>query len=177
MDSLWTPPEQADAEREALIDRAASSAPVAIALTKVLRRELDPYLEVVFVGEGVERLPAESRPPGMVPARWHVRRSHPDYMDMYRPIMGPQGEYEDLNESKLVNDMKAADLWRAGALEDMQKRETADIKAQQRSDALLKEQRVDMGIAAYKAAKRVAGDGGMSRRTWGKGRVKGVVGH
>jgi hypothetical protein len=157
-----------DAERLRVLDAGRSQAHIAQKLTRELK-QLDPFLEVVFVGD--PRVPDWEMPPGMHRNRWHVRRTPPEALDTYWPIMGPDGEFMDLDHS-LIDRMKAADLWRPGALQEMRDRQEKEARRREAERALSSEQRIDEGAAIYSAAKRMAGDGGLYKRRWGAGRAK-----
>lgn len=159
MSNLWLPP---DVERSQAIDEGASQIAEAKRVTAALK-ETDPYLELVFIAE---RAPAF---PGIEPGRWHVRRSQEGFQDNYWPITGPDGEYV-APSMKVVEAMKAADLWRQGALQDLRDRMDRAQRDREKASELEAEQRKDEIRATWRAAKRVAGDGGLSRQKWGKGR-------
>lgn len=159
---LWTPFNE---EKTALLDDARAQVAHAKQLTRELK-QIDPYLELVFVGD---RSPDY---PGITPGRWHVRRSPEDGPDSYWAVNGPDGEYVEPS-SKLIEDMKAADLWRQGALQELYDRKARAETKKKREQALASEQRVDVMAESLRAAGRLPGYGGMRKRKWGKG---GVVG-
>lgn len=156
----------ADIERERLVDDARRQDYLAKALTKELKR-LDPYLEIVYIGERVSQVKPEDGAPGVVPGRWHVVRHNPETVDSYFPIMGLNGEFREPT-FKLIEDMKEADLWRKGALQDLRDRQikAADRRAYEKRHIL--EGKKDEAALAYRAAKRVPGEGGMTKRQWAK---------
>lgn len=163
-----------DAERLRLIDRGQSAIGVAKRLTRELKT-MDPYIEgVVFISERVADLPPEDSAPGVVPGRWHVavRARDPREPMMFWPLCGPEGEYRD-PDNKLIDDMKGADLWRSGALEELRKRHERQHAEAERAKQTAREARIEQGAHIFRAAKRVAGEGGMTARRWGRG----VVGH
>lgn len=155
---LWTP---YDEERNAVVERSLHRG---IALSKQLDRELkslDPYLDCVYIGDRAPEYP------GLVPGRWHVRRRNPDAMDWYLPITGQNGEYVEPG-MWLVEEMKKRDLWNAGTIKDFMHRQRRAVELRKEKDkALEAEQRRDDMAATYRAARRVAGEGGMTRRRWG----------
>lgn len=145
---------------------AGWTTPASEALERELR-ELDPRFRVVFVDPRAGELPPKYRGPGLIPGRWHMKLlTHP--RNEYFPITGPNWEYRE-PELAIVEEMKSRDLWRAGALEEIRKGEEREEAARVRQEALEREQREDEVALAYRAAKRVSGDGGELRRTDRKG--------
>lgn len=168
MAELWLPNDnQVDAEREALVTRTLGDH---LAEGRALERELrslDPYLRVVFITEN-----APMGVPGVVPGRWHVQRKNPGAPDSYLPILGPDGEYSEPSY-KLIEDMKRNDLWKEGAMEKLMQRRDKEVRERQKREELHREQLRDEAKVVHAAAKRVSGEGGMHKRSWGKG----VIGH
>ena len=122
-------------------------------------QQMDPHLQVVWIGE---RFP-EGIIPGASPGRWHLRRNPPDGIDSYWPVEGPDGEYRDLGMD-LVEKMKAADLWKPGAVEELNRRKYRRAAREAKEKALLAEQADDMVKEDIRAADRMRGDGGMTKR-------------
>jgi hypothetical protein len=142
MEASWTTPDSEALEREL--------------------RVLDDRFRVVFIEPRAGELPPKMRGPGVIPGRWHTKLlTYPRHH--YFPITGPNWEYRE-PELAIVEEMKARDLWRRGALEELRKNEDAEERAQARQAQLEKEQREDEVALAYRAAKRVSGDGGLDRR-------------
>lgn len=168
MAELWTPQNnEADVEREALVTRTLGEH---IAGGRALERELrrlDPYLRVVFIGER-----APTGVPGVHPGRWHIQRKNPDAPDTYLSLLGPGGSYRE-PDSSLIEEMKRQDLWKEGAMERLMKTRAEEIERRRRDEELRREQNIDEAAATYRAAKRVAGEGGMKSRRWAKGLVGG----
>jgi hypothetical protein len=126
-------------------------------------RQIDDRLRVVYVEPRAGELHPRERGPGLIPARWHIKLlTRP--LNAYFPIAGPDWEYRD-PELAVAEEMKARDLWRRGALEDIRKREEAQERQRLRDELLQREQHRDETALAYRAAKRVNGDGGEHRRT------------
>lgn len=126
-------------------------------------RELDDRLRVIFVDPRAGELPPAQRGPGLIPGRWHLKLlTHP--RNEYFPITGPDWEYRE-PELAIVEEMKARDLWRRGALEEIRKAEDDEERLVARAALLDREQGEDEVALAYRAAKRVRGDGGEHRRT------------
>lgn len=127
-------------------------------------RDLDPNLELVFFGERAEAIY------GIVPGRWHVKRTNPGAPDSYMPIQGRDGEYRE-PDFGVIDQLNQADLWRRGAMDryDLDgSREKEAAEARIRAEA---EARAEEVAHNARAALRVAGDGGMTSRKWGKGIV------
>jgi hypothetical protein len=149
-----------DARREKM--ESSLRTPQSKALERELRK-IDPRLRVRFVDPRAGELHPRERGPGVIPGRWHVKLlTRPQ--NAYFPICGPNWEYRD-PELALVEEMKARDLWRRGVLEDIRKGEEAAEQERVRREILEGEQRRDETALAYRAAKRVNGDGGEHRRT------------
>jgi hypothetical protein len=147
MEATWTTPGSEALEREL--------------------RLLDDRFRVVFIDPEAGRLPPKMRGPGLIPGRWHMKLyTHP--RNEYFPITGPNWEYRE-PELVIVEEMKARDLWRRGALEEIRKGEEREEADQARQERLEQEQRKDEVALAYRAAKRVSGDGGEHRRHDRKG--------
>lgn len=163
MSDLWIPPAQADAEREALIERRIADTPAGAALERALR-QIDDNLRIVFIGE---RAPATA---DCIPGRWHVCRLNPDTVNTFLPIATPDGGYLEPS-FRLVEEMKQRDLWRPGAMERLMKMRQEEADRRTKDDALFREQLRDEAADTFRAAKRVSGEGGMTRRRWAKGLV------
>lgn len=126
-------------------------------------RLLDDRFRVVKISPRAGELHPSARGPGVIPGRWHLKLlSHP--RNAYFPIAGPNWEYRE-PDLAVAEEMKERDLWRAGALEEIRKAEEAEDRARLRAALLDKEQGEDEVALAYRAAKRVRGDGGEHRRT------------
>jgi hypothetical protein len=142
--------------------------PQARALEKELK-ELDERLEVDFIDPEAVKVPVAERAPGLMPARWHIiLRTARNLDDQYFPIVGPNGAYRD-PELAIVEEMKARDLWRRGAFDDLMKAEEKAIAERCRQELTDAEGRVEQVAASYRAAKRVPGDGGEHKRFDRKG--------
>lgn len=125
-------------------------------------RAIDDRLRVVFIEPRAGELHPRERGPGLIPGRWHIKLlTHPQ--NAYFPICGPDWQYRE-PELAVVEEMKARDLWRRGALEEIRLGEEAEERRRNRQALLEKEQREDEVALAYRAAKRVAGDRGEHHR-------------
>lgn len=126
--------------------------------------DLDPRLKLVFFGDNSE--PRYD----VVPGRWHVYlENDPGKPDAYYPIQTDDGSYREPDWG-VVEAMKMADMW-SGDYELPSDDYDAHQEGLQQKQALKSEQRKDEVAANYAAAKRVAGDGGLTKRRWGRGIV------
>lgn len=148
-------------ERERLIAEWSRADLNAKRLTRELKK-LDPHLELGFCDPEAAKNRPEDLAPGVVPGRWHVIRKNPKGLDSYFPIMGPNKEYVEPTD-KIIEDMKAADLWRRGALQELNDRLRRNAEKQKRQEQTENEQRRDEIAEIYRAVRRMPGDGGMER--------------
>lgn len=133
-------------------------------------KTLDDRIEVDFIDPETAKLPPSERAPGVIPARWHIiLRTGPGKDDQFFPILGDGGAYRD-PESSIVEDMKRRDMWRPGVFDDIMRSEEKAAAARARQVLTESEARVEQTAAAYRAAKRVPGDGGEHRRHDRKGK-------
>lgn len=121
----------------------------------------DPYLGLVFIRPGV---PEPELPLGAKAGRWHVERKNPGFVSSYYPITGPNGEFREPHGG-ILEELAGRDLWRRGTMEDTLRRTTN----RREKDALADEQRRDQVAEDLRAGKRVAGEGGLTKRKWGRG--------
>lgn len=135
-------------------------------------RKLDPRFRVVFIDPEAANNKPEARAPGVTPGRWHLKLVTSS-INHYFVLAGPNGEYRD-PELAVVDEMKKRDLWRRGALEEIRANEEKELKAQRRQEITEGEARVEQTAAAYRAAKRVPGDGGEHRNHARKRRGEGL---
>jgi len=134
--------------------------PASKRLEKELRK-VDPNLRVVFVDPEAGKLPPAERGSGIIPGRWHIKiLLRP--RNRYLPLTGPNWEYRE-PELAVVEEMKARDLFRRGALEEATNAQAAEEASRRRQELTEGEARVEQVAAAYRAAKRVPGDGGETR--------------
>ena len=146
----------------AIRDEAVDQGPPQAPFVKEINRELqalDPYLELVWIGPNAAR----GVIPGVEPGRWHIRRTPPGIIHSYWPVMGPEGEYVDPS-MKLIEDMKAADLWREGALQELRDRQVREAEERKRKAELAREQNRDTAAMDLRAGGRVFGKGGLTKR-------------
>lgn len=147
-----------NAMREEAIDQGPPRAPFVREINAELKK-LDQYLELVWIGPNAKR----GLIPGVEPGRWHIRRTPPGTIHSYWPVMGPEGEYVDPS-FKIIDDMKAADLWREGALQELRDRQVREAERKKKEAELEREQNVDVAAADLRAGGRVFGQGGLTKR-------------
>lgn len=135
-------------------------------------RKLDPRFRVVFIDPEAANNTPEARAPGVRPGRWHLKLLASP-VNHYFVLAGPNGEYRD-PELAVVDEMKKRDLWRRGALEKIRNDEEAELKRLRQREETEAEARVEQTAAAYRAAKRVPGDGGATKRFDRKRRGEGL---
>ena len=146
-----------NAMREEATEQGPPRAPFVEKINRALK-ELDPYLELVYIGPR-----ATKAIPGVEPGMWHIRRTPPGLIDSYWPIMGPDKEYVEPT-MQIVENMKAADLWREGALQELRDRQIHKAEKKRKAAELDREQAKDATAADIRAAHRVFGEGGMKKR-------------
>lgn len=152
-----------NAMRDEAVDQGPPSAPFVKQINAELKK-LDQHLELVWIGPNAKR----GLIPGIEPGRWHIRRTPPGLIHSYWPIMGPDKEYVDPS-MKIIEDMKAADLWREGALQELRDRQVRQAEEKAKASELEREQNVDVATMDIRAGKRVFGDGGLKKRRMFKG--------
>ena len=148
-----------NAIREEAVEQGPPVAPFVGQINTELKK-LDPYLELVWIGPRAARGPI----PGIEPGRWHIRRTPPGTIDSYWPSMGPDREYVEPT-LQIIEDMKRADLWREGALQELRDRQVRKAEQAKKDAELAREQNLDEAKISVRAASRVFGQGGMKKRT------------
>lgn len=146
--------------RNAEVEQMADSQIAQAQALATALHQRDPNLKLTFFGERAKPIH------GIKPGRWHVVRTNPGTADSYMPIETPNGSYREPDFGVLA-ELDGRDLWKKGALEKIK----AGPSSEELRDELRDEQRRDEMKADYRAARRVPGDGGFSRRKWGKGIV------
>jgi hypothetical protein len=122
--------------------------------TQELKR-IDPTLSVEWVPEQADEFD--------YPARWHVRKRIPGSVDEWFPLVGPQGQYREPG-AWILDEFQANDLWNPRVHRSKQEAKEKLRETKARAKKLASEQRVDEMALAHRAAMRVKGDGGMTRR-------------
>lgn len=150
-------PESVAAEKinAAMEAQAAEQEELARHWTAELKR-IDPTLSVEWVPEQADEFD--------FPARWHVRKRIPGSVDEWFPLIGGAGEYREPG-SWILDALQAADLWDPRVHRDRKEAKEKLREARVRAKALEAEQRADVMAEAVRAARRVRGDGGMTKRT------------
>lgn len=155
--SLWLPESVVAAELNAARERFADEQ---IAHAQYWNRELeklDRYLSLVFISDQADE-------PGLVPGRWHIRRKPPVGLAWYWPILREEdGGYREMN-SRDLEALRSSDLQNSMVIRDRRQFDEKVERAQRRAKAREREQRMDQFKEDFRAAKRVAGDGGMTKR-------------
>lgn len=141
------------------------------ALSQALRA-FDPDLSVVWIKTGI---PQAELPGGAIPGRWHVQQTlrRKGLPPIYHPIVHKDGSYRE-PDFGVLREFQERDTSRYSLGELMEKANAPTEK--QKNKPLEDEQRLYEMTADFKAAKRVAGEGGLRKRTWAKGAMKGVAG-
>lgn len=137
--------------REEMVDTHLAAA---VSLHRALVA-LDPRLDVVFVGD---RADPEY---GVTPGRWHVvRKNDPPAPDSYMAITGRNGEYREPDHG-VVHELQQRDLWRNGIPE-------SELVPSHKKEYKTDEAMLDEIAHDVRAGARVAGEGGMTARKWGR---------
>ena len=157
---IWTPTEAHQEREQASVGVAKSTLAHADALERELK-ELDSALSLVWIGSRAPEFP------GVSPGRFHVRRANPGAPNTFMPIEGPDGEYLEPS-FRIVEELKRNDLWDDRAMETLMKTHSRKADEAAKADALMSEQIREESASQFRAASRVAGSGGMRKRTWGK---------
>lgn len=145
-------------ERQEFVDRGTTAAR---AFNEALK-SMDPHLSCVWV----KAIDPELLPPGTLPGRWHVCRNNPPpAVATFIPITTPDGGYRDPGVD-VLEELHRRDLHRPGALEEALERGRVQTRTREKAKALETEQRQDELKSDFKAAKRVAGEGGLRKRKW-----------
>jgi hypothetical protein len=77
--------------------------------------------------------------------------------------MGPDKEYVEPSLG-IIEDMKAADLWREGALQELRERQLRQSEQAKKDAELAREQNIDVAAMDIRAGSRVFGSGGLKKR-------------
>lgn len=139
----------AQMEREAVKDIAEAAR-----WTDELRR-IDPSLSVVWVPE--EAINFDH------PARWHLRKQIPGDFDEWWPLETPEGGYRAPG-AWLLDALSAADMWNPRVHRSKQEARQKHREAKRRAKARETEQRRDEMALANRAARRIKGDAGLTKR-------------
>jgi hypothetical protein len=155
-------------ERAEWVDGAAKSGQ---ALERELKSLYGSEMEVVLVKPTID--PATC-PASAIPGRWHVRRNNPPpAVPTYIPITTPDGGYRD-PDSGVIAELAEIDLRRPEVRQKFLDRSRIDAPHKQRDRDLKKEQRHDELEHNFKAAKRVRGEGGLTKSFEAKRQGRGL---
>jgi hypothetical protein len=130
-----------DAERAAVVDAQVEKGHE---MTRILR-EVDPYLECVFIGRG-----SDVELPGVLPGHWHIMRHNPETADTYIPITAPDGSYAEPG-SWCLDLLRERDLQNPEAYalyQDAEKKRKIDLIKRREED---KAARIEEMAMRYKA--------------------------
>lgn len=130
-----------NARRERMIDATLDAVPY----WNRLLRQIDDRLSLVWVHE-------DARAPGLVPARWHIRRRNdPPAPDSYMPIMLPDGGYRPM-ASDILDELRSRDLWRDDvARQRMEARFEEEARQAEKREQADREETVDELAGRIKA--------------------------
>ena len=123
--------------------------------TEELRR-IDPTLSIVWVDENADDFDH--------PGRWHLRKPVPGSFDEWWPLIGPNGEYREPG-AWLLDALNANDMWNPRVHRSKKEAAAKHREAKRRAKEHEAGQRVDEMALANRAARRINGDGGMTKRT------------
>lgn len=153
-DDLLIPldPAEANARME---EQSVRDIAEAARLTEELRR-IDPGLSLHWVPEDATEFDD--------PGRWHVKKEVPGDFDEWWPLLGEDGAYKEPG-AWIFDALSANDMWNPRVHRSKQEAREKHRQAKQRAKAREAEQRQDEMALANRAAKRIRGDGGMTKRT------------
>jgi hypothetical protein len=123
-------------------------------------KRIDPTLEVV-------RAKDNATDPDLIPGRWYILKHIPGSVDAYIELPKPPGTW-------LYGWLSANDMWNPRV--HRSKKEAAEKlrAAKVRARKLEAEQRTDHMAEAVRAARRMRGDGGLTRSSQAKREGKGL---
>ncbi|HEX7246417.1 MAG TPA: hypothetical protein VF245_12730 [Solirubrobacterales bacterium] len=130
--------------------------------TEELRR-IDPTLSVVWVPENATNFDH--------PARWHLRKQIPGTYDEWWPLLhgavsrDPSDTGYIAPGSWLLDNLTAGDMWNPRVHRSRKEAREKHREAKRRARAREAEQRQDEMALAHRAANRIRGDGGLTKRT------------
>lgn len=154
----WVLTREFDAEREQVVD---SQFALADFWTEELKR-IDPHLSVVWTKPSAAAA-------GLEPERWHIRRENPETLDSYFPLVGDNGEYREPGQW-MLHELEAGDLWNPRVHRDREDARRRLREVKRRAKARETEQRRDEMALAARAARRMKGESGFTKRNDLKGK-------
>lgn len=163
--SLILPDSAYVAEINARMEQQASEQEARARYWTAELKRIDPTLSVEWVPEQADEFD--------YPARWHVRKRIPGGVDEWFPLVGTHGEYREPG-SWILDEFQANDMWNPRVHRSKQEAKEKLREARTRAQKLESEQRVDQMAEAIRAARRVRGDGGMTKSTAAKRKGEGL---
>lgn len=139
----------AQMEREAVKDIAEAAR-----WTEELKR-IDPSLSVVWVPDVATNFDN--------PGRWHLRKQIPGDYDEWWPLLTETGGYKAPG-SWLLDTLSASDMWNPRVHRSKKEARAKHREAKRRAREREREQRQDEMALAARAANRINGDGGLTKR-------------
>lgn len=133
-------------------------------LDKALKAK-DPNLGLVFIKPDIAEW---DLPVGAVPGRWHIQIKSPQFVTTYEPIVGPNNSFRE-PASDILDMVDRMDLRKPNVYRDLLSRSERQRIDRRRAADLKSEQMRYDAVSDFKAAKRVAGDGGLTKSKWGTG--------
>lgn len=120
-------------------------------------KAIDPSLSLIFAPPG-------ARDVGLLPGRWHIRKDIPNAPDEFWPLVGPNDSYREPG-AWVLDEFNANDLWDRRVHRDKKearrKLREARLRAQ-KNEAEARAEEIDFQA---RAARRVRGLSGLSKRT------------
>jgi hypothetical protein len=120
-------------------------------------KRIDPSLSLIVAKPGSEDV-------GLLPGRWHVQKHIPNAPDEFWPLVGPNDEYREPG-AWVLDEFKASDLWDGRVARDKKELKRKLREAKVRAKELLREQRTEEVEFQARAARRVRGNEGLTKRT------------
>lgn len=154
---LLLPATRMNMECEAMAERVKGFGPLLDALQK-----FDPEIvDLKFFG------PRAAERDGIKPGHWHVhRRNTPPAPDSFIPIETPDGGYRE-PDFGIIEELRRRDLRNPEVWRESVKRRDALAEAHKNPKGM--DVAEDEMVSDLRAAWRVAGDGGLKKRLWGRG--------
>lgn len=120
-------------------------------------KRIDPSLDLVFAAGNADD-------PELVAGRWHVRKRVSGGVDAYIALVGPGNTYRPPG-AWILEYLSANDLWNPKVHRDKEEAKRKLEEARDRARKLRAEQRQDHMKEAYRAARRIRDDRGMTQRS------------
>ena len=156
---LLLPQTRLNLEREQMAERVKSFGP----LLDALKNHDSEIVDLKFFG------PRAEERDGIKPGRWHVhRRNTPPAPDSFIPIETPDGAYRE-PDFGVLEDLRRRDLRNSHVWEEKKRQSREMEEAYLHPKSTVTEGELEEMAADLRAAWRVAGEGGLKARKWGKG--------